>query len=78
MGAVVNVGPGEYFVFGTNLDLGTNGGIVVDYDFGAFQLSNGDDEIVLTFGGVEIDRVNYDDLNFPDDRGMSALTKANG
>lgn len=63
--APVEVAPGEYFVFGKNDDLATNGGVNVDYQWGSFTLTNSADKVILTMPGagtnpdVEIDRVEY-------------------
>jgi hypothetical protein len=73
-GAGVIVPAGSYFVFGNNADFGTNGGVVVDYEYpAAYALANGDDEIVITdLAATEIARVNYDGGPvFPDPTGKS-------
>ena len=74
------IAPGEYFVFGSNGDFGSNGGVVVDYayDPAQFILSNGDDEVVLSSLGVEVDRVEYDGgISFPDEAGSSMSLDGN-
>ncbi|MEL7377927.1 MAG: lamin tail domain-containing protein, partial [Bacteroidota bacterium] len=64
--------PGEYAVLSRNADSTINGGFFSDYAFGNdFILGNDDDEIVISCSGTEIDRVNYDDDNFPDNVGAS-------
>ncbi len=67
------VAAGDFVVFGVNGDTGTNGGVPVDYVWtSAFQLSNGDDEIILVDGPTEVDRVEYDDgAGWPDPNGAS-------
>jgi hypothetical protein len=66
---------GEYFVLGRISDTSTNGGAVVDYEYGTsgFTLGNGADEVVLLSSeGTEIARVNYDGgSTFPDLTGAS-------
>lgn len=58
----VIVPAGSYFVFAQSSDVAVNGGIDnVGYAYGTsgFTLGNSGDEIVLSLGGTEIDRVNY-------------------
>ena len=52
----------EYAVFARSEELLTNGGLVPAYVYG-FTLGNTADEIILTCGVVEIDRVEYDEEN---------------
>lgn len=64
--------PGTYLVLGNNSDSATNGGVTVDYVYGGdITMGNGSDEVVLTIGGEEIDRVNYTDADFPDNAGVA-------
>jgi len=66
--------PGTYGVAGVNADTSTNGGVTVHYEWpsGSFTLANGDDELILTHTGVEIDRVEYDGgTSFPNPNGAS-------
>lgn len=67
------ISSGGFLVLGIDSDLGTNGGVEVDYQYDGFILSNSDDEIVLTSDkSIEIDRVEYDGgSNFPDPSGIS-------
>ncbi|MEM9680310.1 MAG: lamin tail domain-containing protein [Bacteroidota bacterium] len=68
----VVVGGNDYAVLGINADTMTNGGVTIDYEYSGFSLGNSDDEVILTCGGNEIDRVNYDGgPNFPDPTGAS-------
>lgn len=60
-----------YLVFGRNSDFGTNGGLTVNYDYSGINLVNTNDAIILTSGVTEIDRVEYDDVNFPYAEGTS-------
>lgn len=73
-GGPLFIQPGERFVFGSNGDFQTNGGVNVNYAYDSvqFAMSNGFDEVVLSSQGVEVDRVAYDDgLSFPDLAGYS-------
>ena len=61
-----------YAIFARNEDPMTNGGVTVDYEFSGMFLVNTDDEIILSCGGIEIDRVEYDGgPNFPNPTGAS-------
>ncbi len=53
--------PGEYLVLGNNADSGTNGGLVVNFEYAAsFALNNsGSESLILLAGATEIDRVDY-------------------
>ncbi len=51
---------GTYVVLGRNGDYLTNGSVLVAYEYTAFVLDENVDEVVLSFDGVEIDRVEYD------------------
>ena len=58
--------PRAYFVMGRNPDPGTNGGVAVDFDYGAFFLSNETDSILLVnHEGLEVDRLEYRHEDFP-------------
>ena len=46
-------------VLGRNADFGSNGGVAVDYEYSGFSMDEVD-EIVVAFGALEIDRVDYD------------------
>ncbi|NQY28182.1 MAG: lamin tail domain-containing protein, partial [Flavobacteriaceae bacterium] len=71
-GSPLNIAPGAYLVFGKNGSTG-NGGVTLDYVYTGIILANGGDEVILeTGGGTEIDRVDYDGgPNFPDPSGKS-------
>ena len=56
----VVVVPGGYAVLANNWDPSTNGNVPVDYWYSGFSLDDTVDEIVLSFEGVEVDRVEYD------------------
>jgi len=72
-GGPLIVPAGGYLVLGNNADSGTNGGVTVNYSYGAaLTFSNTDDEIVLQDAtAAEIDRVVYDTVTFPDPNGAS-------
>ncbi|NMC69539.1 MAG: hypothetical protein GYA57_05650 [Myxococcales bacterium] len=60
------IGPGQYLVFGRNGNPATNGGVTVDYVYpSGFNLANTDDEIIITAGTVEIDRVTWNEAGTP-------------
>jgi cysteine-rich repeat protein len=71
----LTIGPSQTLVFGTNADMGTNGGVMIDFAYLdiEFVLANNNDEIVLLepFGLMQIDRVDYRDATFPDTTGSS-------
>jgi hypothetical protein len=51
---------GDYIVFGKNGDIGTNGGVTVDYVYGtAMTLDNTEDEIYILCGGNAKDQSGY-------------------
>ncbi len=55
-----------YAVFARNFDSGANGGFTANYEYSGFILTNAIDEIILTSGVTEIDRVVYSDvLGYP-------------
>lgn len=56
----LNLAPGESMVLGNNIDEMMNGGVSVDYQYSNFSLFNTGDEVILTFGETEIDRVVYE------------------
>jgi hypothetical protein len=67
----VTVGPGELVVLGRSGETIVNGGAMVNYGYGTtMNLANGGDEIVLTVGGVVIDRVAWTG-SWPVTRGAS-------
>ena len=68
----VAVAPGSHAVLIKNGDPLANGGIYADYMWTTpFDIANGDDEIVLTLDGQELDRVVYADPDWPDDAGAA-------
>tara|TARA_R110002096_G_scaffold433887_2_gene653766 strand:+ start:74086 stop:74820 length:735 start_codon:yes stop_codon:yes gene_type:complete len=75
------IAPAQSLVFGNNGNTATNGGVVVDFAYPAadFILANNGDEIIMTEGlsSVEIDRVTYLDISFPDESGRSMSLGAN-
>ena len=56
----VVVPAGGRVLLGRNGDLASNGGVTVDHEYSGFALEDDVDEIVLSFDGDEIDRVEYD------------------
>ena len=62
-----------FAVLGRNGDSGVNGGLTYDYVYGNdIQFSNDTDELILTASDeTEIDRVEYNDADFPDPNGAS-------
>jgi len=61
LNASLLVASNGYAVLGKYDNPAVNGGITVDYAYGtAMGLGNGDDELVLTCGGVELDRIEWD------------------
>ncbi|UMB52853.1 lamin tail domain-containing protein [Lutibacter sp. A64] len=55
-----------YAVFARNSNSGANGGFTANYEYSGFILTNDIDEIILTSGVTEIDRVVYSDvLGYP-------------
>jgi len=63
----IAIDPGQFFVFARNGNLSSNGGVVSDYVYSGFSLSNIEDEIILMdSGGAVVDEVQYDsEWNFP-------------
>ncbi len=67
----VEVAAGAYFVLGINDDAQVNGGAAVDYVYGAFNLGNKDDEVILMSGETVVDQVAYDEGTFPNAAGKT-------
>lgn len=59
-GGPLLVPPGGYFLLARNDDPAVNGGVVPDYVYSGFSLSNGGDEILILHDGTEIFRLVYD------------------
>ena len=53
----MSIDAGGFVVLGVNGDSQTNGGVLLDYELSTVTLD--EDELVLSFNGVEVDRVNY-------------------
>lgn len=69
---VLEVAPGEAVVFGPNGDVNTNGGVAIDFVYSGLALSNGDDELRLTWDEVVIDEIAWDGgPEFPDPDGAT-------
>lgn len=59
--------PGEIAVLARDDDPVDNGGVNAQYDWpSGWGLSNGDDTITLSFGGITVDTVSYDNDDYPD------------
>ncbi len=57
----VAIDPGQFFVFARSGNLSSNGGVVSDYVYSGFSLSNTEDEIILMDSeGAIVDEVQYD------------------
>jgi hypothetical protein len=70
-GGPLSIQGGGYLILGINSDLLTNGGVVVDYQYASFTLTNTEDEIVLVDTvGNEIDFVEYN-ASFPKKSGVA-------
>ena len=54
----LSIDAGGFVVLGVNGDSQTNGGVLLDYELSTVTLDE-EDELVLSFNGVEVDRVNY-------------------
>lgn len=71
-GGPVVVPAGGYLVLGRNADTAANGGVTVGYVYSGMALSNNDDELIISAGTIEVDRVAYDaGATFPDSPGAS-------
>ena len=57
----VAIDPGQFFVFARSGNLSSNGGVVSDYVYSGFSLSNTEDEMILVDSeGAVVDEVQYD------------------
>jgi hypothetical protein len=67
------LGPGQRMVLAVQDDPTLNGGVVVDYRYAGFTLSNGADEVLLVDAqGAVVDLVAYDDgVLWPDSPGVA-------
>jgi hypothetical protein len=65
--------PQEFMVLGINDDISQNGGIIIDYEYSDFFLSNNWDEVIISHpSGIIIDQISYDNgISFPDESGKS-------
>ena len=62
---------GARVVLARNTDVTSNGGVVAAYEYSGFTLDNSADELVLSFGGLEIDRFDYTLSTWPGIEGHS-------
>ncbi len=67
--------PNEYLVLGSNNNILENGGVIIDYVYNSFSLSNLWDEVIIEHpNGTIIDAVYYDNGEFfPDENGKSMM-----
>ncbi|MBS3768576.1 MAG: hypothetical protein KGY75_10715, partial [Candidatus Cloacimonetes bacterium] len=71
-GGPLTIGSYDYLVLGNDGNSATNGGYTCDYAYSGMYLGNGEDEIILVYGGTIIDSVYYDGgATFPDPTGAS-------
>ncbi len=75
-GGALVVEPGAIVVLGNNADAESNGGVQVFYEYSAFTLANGTDEVMLVApnegpDGVLIDSVFFTDAEYPDSTGKA-------
>jgi hypothetical protein len=70
--SALTVPANDYAVFGINADMGTNGGVPVDYEYSGISLGNGADGLIIECSGTMIDQVIWDGgTDFPDPTGAS-------
>jgi len=69
--------PNSYHIYGNNGDKNTNGGITLDYEYSGITLGNDSDEVILRMGDTVIDKVEYNDGDFPDTSGVSMQLDSN-
>lgn len=75
-GGALEVPANGFLVLGKNGNAGTNGGVMVDYQYSGLTLGNSADELVLLLsdGVTEVDRIEYDGgPNWPDPNGESMV-----
>jgi len=75
-GGALVVGPGEIVVLGNDADQEANGGVALFYQYSAFTLANGADEVILVAPdgspeGLVVDSVFFNDDDFPDATGKA-------
>jgi hypothetical protein len=58
------INPGDYLVLGRNDDSLINGGLILDYVYSNFTLSNTTDQIILLYDSIEIARLEYNGAPF--------------
>lgn len=71
--------PGQRFVLGIDGNPATNGGVTVNYVYSGFTLSNSSaDQIILSKAdGTLVDRVEFDNVNYPHTPGRSIQLNEN-
>ncbi len=71
---VLELEPGDYFVFGANADSVTNGEAEVGYEYEGIVLSNESDDLQIWAGDILLDMVSWDDgITMPDPSGASMI-----
>ncbi|MEM8844210.1 MAG: lamin tail domain-containing protein [Pseudomonadota bacterium] len=65
------INPGQYLLLGRNNDILSNGGLLIDYQYSNFTLSNSTDQIILLFDANEIASLDYSGAPFGES-GVSA------
>jgi hypothetical protein len=50
-----------FAILGRNANYGSNGGVVVHYQYSGFELGNSGDEVILEANSTEVDRFDYND-----------------
>ncbi len=72
MSDATSIASGARLVFGRNSDVGSNGGVVVDYVYSSMSLTNGSDEIIIRNHNVVVDEIAWDGSPvWPDPNGAS-------
>lgn len=70
-GAPLLVPAGGFVVIGASADPALNGGAPVDYAWKGFSLTNSADQVILSYAGQVVDRVDYTVPPFPSVNGAS-------
>ena len=59
------IAAGEHAVLARLGDDTLNGGVIADFEYGAWPLGNDEDEIIVVHDGVELDRIEFDASDWP-------------
>ena len=73
--AELTISPGQHFLFGKSDDPQFNGGIAPDFIFEGMSFDPSEDEIIIEFEGVEVDRVEWNGA-YPVQQGYSLSLSA--